>query len=396
MLLVGRLGRLGRLGRGFGLLSGTAGLSEDQVALQKSALDFAKLELEPYAGEWDKKKHFPKETLRKAAALGFAGIYSDETYGGSGLGRIEGSLIFEALATGCPSTSAYLSIHNMCNWMISAYAQETQKKAWLPKVNTMEYFTSYCLTEPAHGSNAYGLETKALPIDNYYEVTGSKAFISGGGDSDLYVVMCRVPNKGITCLVIPKNSPGLSFGKNEEKMGWNCQPTAAVHMDKVKVPKENRLGAEGEGFKIAMKGLDGGRINIASCSLGGAWFALEKAVKYLSERKQFGKLLKEFQHLQFEMADGATKLQVARLMVRQAARLLDEQSPQATVQIAMAKRFATDTGSDIVDACLQMHGGYGYLSEYQLERVLRDLRVHRILEGTNEVMRLIIAKKLWE
>ena len=386
----------GRLGRPFSIISGTAGLNETQLALQKSALDFAKAELAPFAAEWDSKKFFPKETLRKAASLGFAGVYSDENYGGSGLGRIEGSLVFEALATGCPSTSAYLSIHNMCNWMISTYAQSAQKQAWLPKVNSMDYFTSYCLTEPAHGSNAYSLEAKAIPMGNYYEVTGSKAFISGGGDSDLYVVMCRVPDKGITCLVIPRDSAGLSFGKNEEKMGWNCQPTAAVHMDKVKVPVENRLGKEGEGFKIAMKGLDGGRINIASCSLGGAWFALDKAVQYLSERKQFGKHLKDFQHLQFEMSDCATKLQVARLMVRQAARLLDEQSPQATVQVAMAKRFATDAGSEIVDSCLQMHGGYGYLSEYHMERVLRDLRVHRILEGTNEVMRLIIAKNLWE
>ncbi len=372
-------------------------LSEEQQAFRDTARQFAAEAFAPHATEWDEKQIFPVDALRAAAALGFAGIYVREDVGGSGLKRIDAALIFEELAAACPSTAAYLSIHNMAVWMIDRYGGEAQRKRFCPKLATMEHFASYCLTEPGSGSDAAALATRAERRGDRYVLNGSKAFISGGGSSDVYVCMVRTSGAGplgISCIAVEKGTKGLSFGKKERKLGWNSQPTTAVILENAEVPVENRIGAEGEGFKIAMAGLDGGRINIAACSLGGARACLDAARAHMAERKQFGKKLSEFQALQFMAADMATELEAARLMVHRAARSLDASDPDATLHCAMAKRLATDKCYEIVDRALQLHGGYGYLKDFPIERHLRDLRVHRILEGTNEIMRLIVARKL--
>lgn len=326
--------------------------------------------------------------------LNYIGIYTSETYGGSNLGRLEASLIFEGLATGCVGSSAYLSIHNMCCWMIDEFGSEEQKKSWLPKMTNLEWFSSYCLTEPGSGSDAMAMVTKAEEDGEDYIINGSKAFISG--NSDIFLVMCKTGEKEISCIAVERTSKGLSLGKNEHKMGWNVQPTQMVLFDNVRVPKKNLIGKRGNGFKIAMMGLDGGRINIASCSLGGAAYCLDAAKEYMKTRKQFGKPISDFQYLQFKMAEMATDLQVSRIIVRQAAQSIDQKSPNKTIYASMAKLTATEKCFDIVSGSLQMHGGYGYLKEYPIERYFRDLRVHMILEGTNEIMRMIIARKIFQ
>ena len=372
-------------------------LSEEQRAFQDMARDFATKEMAPHAAGWDQDEVFPVEALRKAAALGFAGVYVRDDVGGSALGRLDAAVIFEELAGGCTSTAAYISIHNMAAWMIDRFGSDGQRHAFLPKLMTMEHFASYCLTEPGAGSDAGSLRTRAERNGEDYVLNGSKAFISGGGASDVYVVMCRTGEegpKGISTLVVPKGTEGLSFGKKEKKLGWNSQPTAMVIFENARVPVANRLGAEGDGFKIAMSGLDGGRINISACSIGGARACLEAATGYARERKQFGQALADFQALRFKLADMATELEAARLMVQRAADALDRGDPGATAACAMAKRFATDAGFRICNEALQVHGGYGYLKDYPIERYLRDVRVHQILEGTNEIMRLIVARHL--
>jgi alkylation response protein AidB-like acyl-CoA dehydrogenase len=371
--------------------------SEEQRAFQDVARDFAAENMAPFAAEWDETHHFPVDTLRKAAALGFAGIYVGEDVGGTGLGRLDATLIFEELAAACPSTAAYISIHNMASWMIDRFGTDDQRQAFLPKLCTMEHMASYCLTEPGSGSDAAALKTRAVRDGDHYVLNGTKAFISGGSTSDIYVCMVRTGTDGpggISCLVVEKGSPGLSFGKQERKMGWHSQPTAQVIFEDCRVPIANRIGEEGDGFKIAMMGLDGGRLNIAACSLGGARAALEQTRTYMGDRKQFGKPLAAFQALQFRVADMATELEAARLMVHRAASALDAKHPEATMYCAMAKRFATDAGFEVVNQALQLHGGYGYVSDYPIERLLRDLRVHQILEGTNEIMRVIVARRL--
>jgi len=373
----------------------TVGLTEDQILFQQTALQFAKEQMAPYAAEWDEKKHFPQDVLRKAAELGFAGIYVRDDVGGAGLGRMDAAVIFEALATACPSTAAYLTIHNMCSWMIDTFGNEEQRKKYLPRLTTLELFSSYCLTEPNAGSDAASLQTRAERRGNKYILNGTKAFISGGGVSDVYIVMARTGGpgpKGVSAFIVEKGFKGLSFGANERKMGWNSQPTAMVIMEDCEVPAENLLGQEGEGFKFAMKGLDGGRINIAAMSLGGAQTCLNLTADYVQSRKQFGQPLVNQQSIQFKLADMLTELTASRLMVHQAARLLDAKDPRATVHAAMAKRYATDAGSRICNEALQMHGGYGYLKDFPIEKFVRDLRVHQILEGTNEIMRLIISR----
>ncbi|HEX6860465.1 MAG TPA: isobutyryl-CoA dehydrogenase [Caulobacteraceae bacterium] len=373
-------------------------LSDDQRAIWDAARAFAEAELAPHSARWDEEKHFPVDVLKKAAELGFAGIYVRDDVGGSGLGRLDASLIFEALSYGDVPVAAFISIHNMCAWMIDRFGSDELRRRYLPRLTTMELIASYCLTEPGAGSDAASLRTTAKLDGDHYVVNGSKAFISGAGTSDVYVVMCRTGGegpKGVSTLVVEKDTPGLSFGAQEKKMGWNAQPTAQVNFDNVRVPVENRVGAEGDGFRFAMMGLDGGRLNIASCSLGGAGFALDTAKVYMEERNQFGRPLKDFQALQFKIADMATELDAARLMVRRAADSLDKRDPEATKQAAMAKRFATDVGFSVANDALQLHGGYGYLKDYPLERIVRDLRVHQILEGTNEIMRVIIAREMF-
>ncbi|WP_454917838.1 isobutyryl-CoA dehydrogenase [Xanthobacter sediminis] len=372
-------------------------LSDDQIAIRDMARDFAAAEIAPYAVEWDEKKHFPVDTLRAAAALGMGGIYVREDVGGSGLSRLDAALIFEQLATGCPGTAAYLSIHNMATWMIDRFGSDDQRATWVPQLASMAHFASYCLTEPGAGSDAAALKTRAVRDGDHYVVDGQKQFISGAGASDIYVVMVRTGGegpKGISTLVIPADTPGLSFGANEKKMGWNVQPTRAVILEGARVPVANRLGEEGEGFRIAMAGLDGGRLNIGACSLGGAQAALDKTLAYMRERKAFGKRLDEFQALQFRLADMATELEVARTFLWRAAAALDAKTGDATKLCAMAKRFATDAGFDVANEALQLHGGYGYLADYGIEKIVRDLRVHQILEGTNEIMRLIVSRAL--
>ena len=372
-------------------------LDQDRHAIREVARAFARDEMAPHAAEWDARAVFPVDALRKAAALGFGGIYVKDDVGGAGLGRLDAAVVFEELAAACPSTAAYLSIHNMATWMIDAFGGPALRRRFVPKLATMEHFASYCLTEPGSGSDAAALRTRAVREGEHYVLDGAKAFISGGGTSDVYVCMVRTGGegpKGITALAVEKGTPGLSFGKRETKLGWNSQPTAAVIFEGCRVPVENRIGAEGEGFKIAMAGLDGGRVNIAACSLGGARACLELAREHLKTRKQFGKVLAEFQALQFRLADMATDLEAARLMVWRAAAALDAKAVDATLHAAMAKRFATDAGFRIVDQALQLHGGYGYLRDFPVERYLRDLRVHQILEGTNEIMRVIVARRL--
>ena len=372
-------------------------LSEDQRAFQDSARGFSQEQMAPFAAEWDADRIFPEEALRAGAALGFAGVYVREKHGGSNLSRADAAVIFEELAAGCVSTAAYISIHNMASWMIDSFGAEIQRARWLPKLMTMEHFASYCLTEPGSGSDAAALATIARRDGDDYVLNGSKAFISGGSRSDIYVCMVRTGDDspgGITCMVVEKDAPGLSFGKQERKLGWNSQPTAAVIFENCRVPVANRIGAEGDGFKIAMKGLDGGRVNISACSIGGARACLDAAKAYMLERKQFSKRLADFQALQFKLADMATELEAARLMTHHAARAIDDGDVDATMYCAMAKRFATDTGFTVCNDALQLHGGYGYLRDYPIERYLRDVRVHQILEGTNEIMRVIVSRKL--
>ncbi len=377
-------------------------LPDEQRAFQETARDFARDEWLPHAPGWDAREEFPVEALRRAASLGFAGIYVRDQFGGSGLARLDAALIFEELATACVSTAAYLSIHNMAAWMIDRFGNEAQRARFLPKLMTMEHFASYCLTEPNSGSDAAALQTSARRDGDDYVLNGTKAFISGAGTSDLYVAMVRTgepgPHQtkagGISCLVIEKGAKGLSFGKKERKLGWNTQPTAMVIFEDCRVPEANRLGAEGDGFAIAMMGLDGGRLNIGACSLGGGRASMEAARGYMLERRQFGQRLADFQALQFKLADMATELDAARLMLWRAAASLDAGLSEATMQCAMAKRLATDAGFHVANEALQLHGGYGYLKDFPIERYLRDVRVHQILEGTNEIMRVIIARHL--
>ncbi|MBS0296089.1 MAG: isobutyryl-CoA dehydrogenase [Proteobacteria bacterium] len=372
--------------------------TEDQRAIQEAARQFAEAEFMPHSAEWDEHKIFPVEAMRHAAALGFAGIYVQDDVGGSGLTRLDSAIIFEELARGDVAVAAFISIHNMASWMIDRFGSDALRHKYLPRLTTMEMIASYCLTEPGSGSDAAALRTTAKLDGDHYVLNGSKAFISGAGTSDVYVVMARTGvdgPKGVSTFVVEKDTPGLSFGAQEKKMGWNAQPTAIVSFDDCRVPVENRVGGEGDGFRIAMMGLDGGRLNIAACSLGGAQLALDTAKAYAETRKQFGKPLKEFQALQFKLADMATNLEASRLMVRRGAWALDNRDPHATQLCAMAKRFATDAAYQVADDALQLHGGYGYLKDYPLERIVRDLRVHRILEGTNEIMRVITAREMF-
>jgi alkylation response protein AidB-like acyl-CoA dehydrogenase len=372
-------------------------LSEDQRAFQATARQFARDEMMPYARDWDEGEVFPVEALRKAAALGFGGIYVKEDVGGSALTRLDAALIFEELAQGCTSTAAYISIHNMAAWMIDAFGNGALRKKFLPKLCSMQHFASYCLTEPDSGSDAASLKTKAVREGDYYVLNGTKSFISGGGVSDIYVVMVRTGEagpRGISTLVVEKGTKGLSFGAQEKKLGWKSQPTAMVIFENCRVPVANLVGSEGQGFKIAMAGLDGGRLNIGACSIGGAQFCLDRTVTYMKERKQFGSRLADFQALQFRVADYATELDAARLLLHRAAVAVTEGEPGATRLAAQAKRLATDAGFEVVNGCLQLHGGYGYLRDHPIERVLRDVRVHQILEGTNEIMRIIVSRAM--
>ena len=372
-------------------------LSDEQRAFAETARAFARKEWLPHAPGWDERSEFPLTALRRAAELGFAGIYVGDEFGGSGLGRLDATIIFEELAAACVSTAAYLSIHNMAAWMIDRFGTREQRARFLPKLTTMAHFASYCLTEPGSGSDAAALATKAVRDGDEYVLNGTKAFISGGSVSDIYVAMVRTGGtgpQGISCLVVEKDAPGLSFGKKERKLGWNTQPTAMVIFEDCRVPIANRIGEEGDGFKIAMAGLDGGRLNISACSLGGARACLDAARDHMLDRRQFGQPLADFQALRFKLADMATELDAARLMVRRGAASLDRGDPEATMHCAMAKRLATDTGFHVCNEALQLFGGYGYLKDFPIERHLRDVRVHQILEGTNEIMRVIIARRL--
>src|ERR1700742_2629741 len=372
-------------------------LTEDQRAFQATARQFARDSMMPNARAWDEGEIFPVAELRQAAALGFGGIYVKDDVGGSALTRLDAAIIFEELAQGCTSTAAYISIHNMAAWMIDAYGAAEVRAKFLPKLCTMEHFASYCLTEPGSGSDAASLVTRARRDGDHYVIDGTKAFISGGGRSDIYVVMARTGEagpRGISCIVVENGTPGLSFGAQEKKLGWKSQPTAMVMFENCRVPVANRIGAEGQGFKIAMAGLDGGRLNIAACSIGGAQFCLDRTVAYMRERKQFGSRLRDFPALQFRIADYATELEAARLLLHRAAAAVSAGEPAATQLAAQAKRLATDTGFEVVNGCLQLYGGYGYLRDHPIERILRDVRVHQILEGTNEIMRVIISRAM--
>ena len=372
-------------------------LDGDQMAVREMARAFAAEVFAPNAIAWDEAKHFPVAEMRKAAALGMGGIFVGEDLGGSGLSRLTGTLIFEALATGCPTTAAFMSIHNMVAGLIDAFGSEEQRRQWLPRLCAMDLLASYCLSEPGAGSDAAALATRATRDGDDYVLKGQKQFISGAGASDLYLVMARSGGEGpsgISAFLVPGDTPGLSFGANERKMGWNAQPTRAVIFEDALVPAAYRLGPEGAGFKIAMAGLDGGRLNIAACSLGGAQSALDKTLAYMSNRKAFGRRLDAFQALQFRLADMATQLEASRALLWQAAAALDRKDVNATRLAAMAKRFVTDACFEVANQALQLHGGYGYLSEYGIEKIVRDLRVHQILEGTNEIMRLIVARSL--
>ena len=372
-------------------------LTDDQREIQDLARKFTADRITPFAAEWDEKHIFPRDVIKEAAALGFAAIYVSEESGGINLGRLESALIMEAMAYGCPATSAFISIHNMASWMIDRFGSQTVKDKYLPDLVTMDRMASYCLTEPSSGSDAAALKTKAVRDGDHFVVTGSKQFISGAGENEVYVTMVRTGvegPKGISCLVIEKDMPGVSFGANERKLGWHAQPTRQVIFDGVRVPVENIVGGEGEGFRIAMMGLDGGRLNIGACSLGGAQRCLDEALNYTKDRKQFGTAIADFQNTQFTLADMATELEAARILLYAAAAKVSANAPDKTKFAAMAKRLATDTGSSVVDRALQLHGGYGYLMDYPIERFWRDLRVHSILEGTNQVMRMIIGREL--
>ncbi|HEU5281161.1 MAG TPA: acyl-CoA dehydrogenase family protein [Gammaproteobacteria bacterium] len=370
-------------------------LTPDQIAIQTMVSEFAANEIAPHAAEWDKTHHFPKDVLKKAAGLGLAAIVVKDEVGGSGLTRLDSAIIFEALAHACPSTAAYLSIHNMVGSLIDHYASDTLRKHWLPKLASLDAFSSYCLTEPNAGSDAASLKTTAVKEGNYYRLNGAKAFISGGGVSDLYAVMVRTGAEGqdgISCVLVEKGTEGLHFGKQEDKLGWHSQPTAVVYFENCKIPVSNLVGEEGHGFKMALSALNGGRVNIAACSLGGASACLKETKRYLHERSQFKQTLAHFEALQFRYADLLTELEASRLLTYRAAHALDTNSPDAILHCAMAKRYTTDACFHISSEAMQLHGGYGYLTDYPIERYFRDLRVHPILEGTNEIMRLIIAK----
>ncbi|OQW47842.1 MAG: acyl-CoA dehydrogenase [Proteobacteria bacterium SG_bin6] len=372
-------------------------LTDDQREIQELARRFTADRITPFAGEWDEKHIFPRETIKAAAELGFGAIYVSEESGGIALGRLEAALIMEAMAYGCPSTSAFISIHNMAAWMIDRFGAETVKARYLPKLVGMDWIASYCLTEPGSGSDAAALKTRAVRDGDHYVVTGTKQFISGAGENELYLVMVRTGEegpRGISCLAIERDMPGVSFGANEKKLGWHSQPTRQVILEEVRVPVENRIGGEGEGFRIAMMGLDGGRLNIGACSLGGAQRCLDEAITYTRDRKAFGQAVSDFQNTQFMLADMATELEAARALLYLAAAKVTANAPDKTRFAAMAKRLATDTGSSVVDRALQLHGGYGYLQDYPIERFWRDLRVHSILEGTNQIMRMIVGREL--
>mgnify|MGYP000005861393 FL=1 len=374
-------------------------LTEDQLAFREAARAFAEKAMAPHAAKWDDEHIFPVDVMKEAGEMGFMGMYTPEALGGMGLSRLDTSVIVEELAAACPSTAAFITIHNMATWMVASFASDDLKQEIVPKLASGEWLASYCLTEPGAGSDAANLRTKAVRDGDSYVINGSKVFISGAGATDILVLMARTgaPDsgyKGISTFVIPADADGISYGKNEEKMGWHSQPTRMISLENVRIPASNRVGDEGDGFAIAMKGLDGGRLNIATCSLGGAQAALLRARNYMHEREQFGKPLAAFQALQFKLADMATNLVAARQMVRLGAFKLDNADPEATLHCAMAKRFATDACFEVVNEALQLHGGYGYIREYPLERYLRDLRVHQILEGTNEIMRLIVARRL--
>ena len=374
-------------------------LSEEQRAFAQTARDFAQAELAPQAAHWDEEGIFPKEAIAKAGELGFCGLYAPEAAGGLALPRLDATLVFEEMAAVDPSTTAFITIHNMATWMLGTWATPAVRDHWGPLLTTGEKLASYCLTEPGAGSDAASLKTRAELVGNEYVINGSKAFISGAGSTDVLVLMARTGDaasgaSGISAFAVPADTPGISYGKKEQKMGWNSQPTRTISFDNVRIPADHLLGREGEGFKIAMKGLDGGRINIATCSVGAAQGALNAAQQYMQDRKQFGKPIASFQALQFKLADMATELVAARQMVRLAASKLDAGARDASTYCAMAKRFATDAGFTVVNEALQLHGGYGYIREYPLERLLRDARVHQILEGTNEIMRVIIARRM--
>ena len=372
-------------------------LTDDQLAIREVAQRFTADNITPHAAEWDEKHIFPRETIQRSAELGFGAIYVSEQSGGIGLGRLEAALIMEAMAYGCPSTSAFISIHNMASWMIDRFGGEAVKAKYLPQLITMDKIASYCLTEPSSGSDASALRTTARRDGDYYVLNGTKQFISGAGANEIYAVMVRTGEdgpKGISCVVIEKDMPGVSFGANERKLGWHSQPTAQLILEDVRVPMENLIGGEGEGFRIAMMGLDGGRLNIGACSLGGAQRCLDEAIKYTKERTQFGQAVAEFQNTQFMLADMATDLEAARALLYLAAAKVTDNAPDKTRFSAMAKRLATDNGSAVVDRALQLFGGYGYLQDYPIERFWRDLRVHSILEGTNQIMRMVVGRDL--
>lgn len=374
-------------------------LTEEQRAFAQTARDFALAELAPHAAEWDAEGIFPKEAIAKAGELGFCGLYAPENAGGLALPRLDATLVFEEMAAVDPSTTAFITIHNMATWMLGTWATPAVRDHWGPLLTTGQKLASYCLTEPGAGSDAASLKTRAELVGSEYVINGSKAFISGAGSTDVLVLMARTGDaqsgaSGISAFAVPADTPGITYGKKEHKMGWNSQPTRTISFDNVRIPANHLLGQEGEGFKIAMKGLDGGRINIATCSVGAAQGALAQAQQYMQDRKQFGKSIASFQALQFKLADMATDLVAARQMVRLAASKLDAGARDATTYCAMAKRFATDAGFNVVNEALQLHGGYGYIREYPLERLLRDARVHQILEGTNEIMRVIIARRM--
>jgi len=372
-------------------------LSHEQIAIQDLARRFTKEQITDQAGQWDHDHHFPVDVIKAAGNLGFAAMYASPDHGGAGLSRLDAVLVFEAMAYGCPVTSAFISIHNMTAWMIDRFGDPDLKKRFLPKIVTMEVLASYCLTEPSAGSDAASLKTRAERDGDHYILNGSKAFISGAGVSDLYICMVRTGGEGangISCLIVEKSTPGISFGTPEHKLGWNAQPTAQVHFDDCRVPVKNRIGAEGEGFKIAMSGLDGGRLNIAACSIGGAQRCLDDSIAYVKDRKQFGKTIADFQNTQFMIADMATELEAVRSLLYRTALKVSRNDPDKTRFAAMAKRLATDRCSQIVNDALQLHGGYGYLKDYPVERFFRDLRIHQILEGTNQIMRLIIGRDI--
>ena len=372
-------------------------LSEEQGAFAQTARDFAQAELAPHAARWDAEAIFPREAIGKAGELGFCGLYAPESAGGLALPRLDATLVFEELAAVDPSTTAFITIHNMATWMLGTWATDTVRNQWGPLLTSGQKLASYCLTEPGAGSDAASLKPRAELVGHHYVINGAKAFISGAGSTDMLVLMARTGDAGaagVSAFAVPADTPGISYGKKEHKMGWNSQPTRTISFDNVQIPADHLLGREGEGFKIAMKGLDGGRINIATCSVGAAQGALKQAQGYMQERKQFGKAIASFQALQFKLADMATELVAARQMVRLAASKLDAGDPNASTYCAMAKRFATDAGFSICNDALQLHGGYGYLSEFPLERLVRDTRVHQILEGTNEIMRVIIARRM--